>query len=52
MSESGLAGAGDPGDHDELVAGDRDADISEVVLAGTFDDDIFHFWWVQIGGGI
>jgi len=32
--------------------GDRDADIFEVVLAGTFDDDIFHFWWVQIGGGI
>ena len=37
---------------DELVPGDRDADIFEVVLAGTFDDDIFHFWWVQIGGGI
>src|SRR5208337_3572999 len=50
--ERGLAGAGDPGDDDELVPGDRDADIFEVVLAGTFDDDIFHFWWVQIGGGI
>jgi hypothetical protein len=42
--ERGLAGAGDAGDDDELVPGDRDADILEVVLAGTFDDDIFHFW--------
>jgi hypothetical protein len=25
-----------------LSRGDRDADIFEVVLAGTFDDDIFH----------
>ena len=36
-------GAGDPGNHHELVPGDRDADIFEVVLAGTFDDDVFHF---------
>ena len=41
--EGGFAGAGDARDDDELVAGDRDADIFEVVLAGTFDDDIFHF---------
>jgi hypothetical protein len=37
-----FAGAGDAGYDDELVPGDRDADIFEVVLAGTFDDDIFH----------
>ena len=41
--ERRFAGAGDSGDDDELVPGDRDADIFEVVLAGTFDDDIFHF---------
>ena len=27
-----------------LSQGDRDADIFEVMLAGTLDDDIFHFW--------
>ena len=32
----------DPRDDDELVPGDRDADIFEVVLTGTFDNDIFH----------
>lgn len=40
--ERGLAGAGDPGDHHELVAGDLDADVFQVVLAGTLNDDIFH----------
>jgi hypothetical protein len=40
--ERRFPGAGDTRDDDELVAGDRDADIFEVVLAGTFDDDIFH----------
>jgi len=40
--ERGFPGAGDTGDDDELVPGDRDADILEVVLTGTFDDDIFH----------
>jgi len=43
--ERRFPGAGDSGDYHELVAGDRDADIFEVVLAGTFDDDIFHFTW-------
>ena len=42
--ERRFPGARDPGDHHELVPGDRDADIFEVVLAGTFDDDIFHAW--------
>lgn len=32
----------DDRNNNELVPGDRDADIFEVVLAGTFDDDIFH----------
>ena len=41
--ERRFPGAGDAGDDHELVPGDRDADIFEVVLAGTFDDDIFHF---------
>lgn len=36
-------GARDPGDPHELVPEDRDADIFEVVLAGTLDDDVFHF---------
>lgn len=40
--ERGFPRAGDPGDHHEIVARDRDADIFEVVLTGTFDDDIFH----------
>jgi hypothetical protein len=38
--ESRLSGAGDAGDDDELVAGDGDVDTFEVVLAGTFDDDL------------
>jgi len=50
--ECGFAGAGDTGDDDELVAGDLHTDIFEVVLAGTFDDDIFHLRGVQIGAGI
>jgi hypothetical protein len=37
-----LARAGDARNNNELVPGDGDADIFEVVLAGTFDDDIFH----------
>jgi len=41
--ERRFPGAGDARDDDELVPGDRDADIFEVVRAGTFDDDIFHF---------
>ena len=40
--ERGFAGAGDARYDDQLIPGDRDADIFEVVLAGTFDDDIFH----------
>ena len=42
--ERGLAGPGDARDHHELVTRDLHADIFEVVLAGTFDDDIFHAW--------
>jgi len=42
ISERGFAGAGDARYHHELVAGDPGADIFEVVLMGTFDDDIFH----------
>ena len=38
--EGALARAGDAGDHDELVAGDRDVYVLEVVLAGTPDDDV------------
>ena len=41
--ERRFARSRDARDDDELVPGDRDADIFEVVLAGTFDDDIFHF---------
>ena len=41
--ERRFPGARDAGDDDELVPGDRDADILEVVLAGTLDDDVFHF---------
>ena len=37
--ERGLAGAGQAGDHDELVARDRDVDVLEVVLAGAANDD-------------
>ncbi len=42
--ERRFPGARDPGDDHELSPGDRDADIFEVVLACTFDDDIFHFY--------
>ncbi len=41
--ERRFPGARDARDDDELVPGDGDADIFEVVLAGTLDDDIFHF---------
>jgi len=40
--ERRFPGASDARDDDELVPGDCDANIFEVVLAGTFDDDIFH----------
>ena len=39
--ERRFPGAGDARDDDELVPGDRDAYIFEVVLVGTLDDDIF-----------
>ncbi len=35
-----FAGAGDAGDDHQLVAGDVDVNAFEVVLAGTFDDDL------------
>ena len=38
-----FTGAGDARDHDKLVAGDLHVDIFQVVLACTFDDDVFHF---------
>ena len=37
--ERGLARAGEPGDHHELVARDVEVDVLEVVLAGTADRD-------------
>jgi hypothetical protein len=37
--EGALAGAGEPGQHDQLVAGDVDVDVLEVVLAGAADAD-------------
>jgi hypothetical protein len=47
-SERGFAGTADSGNHDKLVAGDRDIDIFKVVLAGTFDDDIFHAYVLRL----
>jgi hypothetical protein len=44
-ASAGFPRARDARDDDEFVPGDRDADIFEVVLAGTLDDDIFHFTW-------
>nr|BFE51996.1 hypothetical protein GCM10017745_54230 [Saccharothrix mutabilis subsp. capreolus] len=45
--ERGLAGAGDAGEDGEAAFGDVDADVLEVVLAGTSDlDDV-----VAVGGG-
>ena len=38
----GFTGAGDARDHNKLVAGDLHVDIFKVVLACTFDDNIFH----------
>ena len=38
--EGGLARAGEPRDHDELVARDLDVDVLEVVLAGTAHGDV------------
>ena len=37
--EGGLAAAGKAGDDDELVAGDGDIDVFEVVFAGSADAD-------------
>ena len=37
--ERGFAGAGEPGEHDELVARDRQIDVLEVVLARAANDD-------------
>ena len=38
--QAGLPGAGQPGEHDEGVAGQLDADVLEVVLAGATDDEV------------
>ena len=40
--ERRFAGAGDTRDHDKLVKRDPGVDIFQVVLACTFDDDVFH----------
>ena len=37
--ERRFAGAGQPGDHDELVAGDRQVEVLEIVLPRALDDD-------------
>jgi hypothetical protein len=37
--QGGLAGPGQPGDDHELVPGDLDVDVLEIVLAGPTDDD-------------
>ena len=37
--EGTLARAGEAGDNHELVSGDRDVDVLEVMLAGAFDED-------------
>ena len=39
--ERGLAGAGQPGEHDERVARDRQVDVLEIVLARAADGDGF-----------
>jgi hypothetical protein len=39
--QRGLAGAGQPRDHGQAVARDRDVDVAEVVLAGAADDQGF-----------
>ena len=39
--ERGLARAREPGDDRELIAGDLDRDVLEIVLAGTADDQAF-----------
>ena len=38
--QAGLPGTGQAGEHDEAVAGQFDADVLEVVLAGTTDDEV------------
>ena len=38
--QAGLAGPGQPGEHDEGVAGQFEADVLEVVLSGTTDDEV------------
>lgn len=35
----------DARDDDKLVPGNRDADIFEIVLAGTLYDDVLHVWY-------
>jgi len=38
--EGTLPGTGDAGQADELIAGQNQIDIAQIVLAGTLDDDI------------
>ena len=38
--ERGLAGAGDPREHDQAIAGDLHRDVAQVVLARAGDDDL------------
>ncbi len=40
--QGGFARAGEAGDHDQLVAGQSQVDVLEVVGAGTPDHDLFH----------
>jgi hypothetical protein len=40
--ERGLAGTGQPGDHDQLVARQIEVDVLQVVGAGAADADEFH----------
>ena len=42
--EAGLAGAGKARDDDQLVAGNSQVDVLQVVLAGAFDDDLVGHW--------
>ena len=46
--EGGLAGAGESGNDDELVAGDVERDVFEVVVAGASQGD--GGWWMGDGG--
>ncbi len=38
--EGGLPGAGETGDHSQGIAGNLDADVAQVVLAGASDGDL------------